>query len=34
MIKDTLQFLRFTSKGFRSQIGLIVFIELFEVGFS
>lgn len=34
MIKDTFQFLRFTSKGFRSQIGLIVFIELFEVGFS
>ena len=34
MIKDTFQFLRFTSKGFRAQIGLIVFIELFEVAFS
>lgn len=33
-IKGTLQFLRFTSKGFKSGIGLITFIGLSEVAFS
>ena len=33
-IKGTLQFLRFTSKGFKSGIGLITFIGLSEVASS
>lgn len=33
-MKSSLQFLRYTSKGFRTRIGMIVLIGLAEVGFS